>query len=122
MNTVLINVNFYDVQETGLKVIRVEYNDAYTKIDLGFLFSEERKNTIKITDKIYLSDYSEKKELIECIGINLDEEIKLKSIKDFRYFSLKFAPFDGIKEQLMLIQSNDDFSFTIIAIEKANKQ
>ena len=118
MNTVLINVNFYDVLKTGLKVIRVEYNDDYTKIDLGFLFSEERKNVIKITDKIYLSDASEKKELIECIGINLDEEIKLKSIKDFRYFSLKFQPFDSERKQLKLTHSVDGNRFAIIAIRK----
>jgi hypothetical protein len=119
MNTILINVSFFDVFETGLKVIRVEYDDDYTKIDLGFLYGEKRKNSIKITEDIIISDYNTKKGLIECIGINLNEEVKLKSIKDFRYFSLKFEPFESVKKQLMLTQYNDDFNFIILDITKA---
>jgi len=121
MNTVLINVNFNDKLKTGLKVLRVWFEDEYTKVDLGFLYSDERENFIKITEDIYLSDYHTKRKLIECTGINLNEEIRLKSIKDFRYFSLKFEPFDNVKEKLMLVQSNDDFRFAIIAIEMPKK-
>lgn len=123
MNTILINVDFFDVLMTGLKVVRVEYNNKYTKIDMGFLFSKERKNIIKISDKISLKDYNkENKSLIECIGINLDEEIKLKSVKDFRYFSLKFEPFNSIKEKLMLMQSPDyGTEIAIITIELNKK-
>lgn len=114
----MMNVHFLDVLKTGIKVIRVEYNDDYTKLDLGFLFDEDRKNSITITKDIFISDSKTRKELIECIGINLNEEIKLKSIKDFRYFSLKFAPFDSIREDLMLAQFNKAFEFTIIAIRR----
>lgn len=108
MNTTLINQDFYDVTETGLKVVRIKYNNEFTKVDIGFLFSEERKNIIKITNDIYLSDYDTNKKLIECIGIELDEEIELKSIKDFRYFSLKFEPFEKIKKELMLMQDSPE--------------
>ena len=118
MNKILTNVNYHDTLNSGIKVIRVEFSEDYTKLDLGFLFSEKRKNVIKITDKIILSDYSEKRRLIQCEGINLDEEVKLKSIKDFRYFTLKFAPFEDIRDRLFLVQNDDQFGFIIMSIEE----
>ena len=69
-----------------------------------------------------INDYNTKKGLTECIGINLNEEVKLKSIKDFRYFSLKFEPFESVKKQLMLTQYNDDFNFIILDITKAKSR
>jgi len=122
MNNTIINVDYYDVAKTGLKVVRVGFNDEYTKVDLGFLYSDERENILKITDKIYLSDHTKKKKLIECNGVNLDEEIKLKSVKDFRYFSLKFEAFNEQKDKLMLVQSNSNGTkIAIIAIQLPKK-
>ena len=117
MNKILTNVNYHDTLNMGIKVIRVEFEDDYTKLDLSFLFDKKKKNVIKISDKIVLSNYSEKGKLMECIGINLNEEIKLKSIKDFRYFSLKFAPFEDASDRLLLIQKDDQFGFVIMGIE-----
>ncbi len=116
MSKVLINVDFYDVVKTGLKIVRVEFGKNFTKVDIGFLYDKNRKNKIKITDNIFLSNYSEKKKLIECIGIKLNEEIKLKSVINFRYFSLKFEPFDSVKEKLMLVQSDKEAKIAIIDI------
>jgi len=117
-NTVLTNVDFNDTLNTGLKVLRVWFEDEYTKVDLGFLYSNKRKNSIIISDAILLSDNSEKKELQECIGIELNTEIQLKSIKDFRYFSLKFEPFDNVKEKLILSQSDSQGTKIEIPIKK----
>ena len=117
MSKILTSVNYHDTLNTGIKVIRVEFEEDYTKLDLGFLFDKKKKNVIKISDKIVLSDYSEKRKLMECIGINLNEEIKLKSIKDFRYFSLKFAPFEDARDRLFLAQSDGQFGFVIMGIE-----
>ena len=119
MNKIITNINYHDTLNLGVKVVRVEFSEDYTKLDLGFLYSEKRKNVIKITEKIILSDYSDKRKLIECEGINLNEEVKLKSIKDFRYFSLKFAPFEDIRERLFLIQNDEQFGSIIMSIEKS---
>jgi len=119
MNLVLTNVDFLDATKTGLKVVRVGFYNKYTKIDLGFIYSSERSNTIKISDKIFIKDYNqEKKYLIECVGINLNEEIELKSVKDFRYFSLKFEAFDSVKDKLSMWQ-NEEYGtkIAIIAIK-----
>ena len=117
MSKILTKVSFRDTLNTGIKVIRIDFEKEYTKLDLGFLYSEERENIIKISDKIILYDHLEKRKLIECMGININEEIELKSVKDFRYFSLKFEAVEGLPEDMLLVQNNKPFSIVIMDIK-----
>ena len=93
------------ISNIKLKVLRLSINDDYVKIDIGFTYSNNKKNILRITDDIILSSEATDYKFIKSIGVEVNTDVILKSKVDFKYFSLVFEPIAKGLEALIIKQN-----------------